>query len=571
MELKHLRTYYGPNPFSDQPVLVVSFTRPLIPEWRCADLPLLVDFLRADPFGLSGKNEELDPATTVLDLTRYLLNKLGGAIKDYAVTHRNLVSAFVIGFFAPEASFAALETSVAILGGFICRPREEVDQIISRFIKRYSGYHPDYQANILIDYARKHNIPFFRFAEQTRFWQFGWGANSKIFLESLSNDDGAAAFLLQSDKVRSKSAFRALGVPTPDHVLVRDSEDLRLAAKRIGFPCVVKPADQGGGKGVTADVRSASELQEAFDAAREYTKAAVLIEQRIEGDEHRIMVMDGKFVCAVRRRPSQIVGDGTHSIRELIGYLNIGRNSDPASGELGPIKVDGALERHLQKRGYCLETVLPDGEGLSLRSVSNLSMGGVATDVTDRVNPEVRSMSEHLARTLGLGAVGFDYVTSDIGQPSSASGGAFIEMNTTPGLDICLTCGIPIERVLDRLLGEQTRRIPIRLVILKAEVDLDSIEEVQSLGYAVVSGGNLRLDSTIYRIGPAPDWSAVRSALRHRGATSVDIYTTAEEIVSKGLPVDRMSEVVLADSRLPKRWVATIQRHAEAVITSTRK
>lgn len=569
MDLKPLRTYYGPNPFSGEPVVVVSFPRLPQPGWRQKDLPLLIDYLEADPFGANVMGDEVDPATQVLQLARHLLNKLGGVIRHYSIADYSAGSAFIVGFFSPGVSFSALETSVAILTNFTSRPAAEVQKIADKFLKLHAGAHPDYQTNILIDYARGRDIPFFRFAEQTRFWQFGWGSNSKIFMESLSNDDGAAAYLLQRDKVKSKSVFKALGVPTPNHVLSSNEAELPLAVERVGFPCVVKPIDRGGGKGVTADVGNMSELQAAFVAAKAFTNGPVLVEQWIEGDEHRIMVVDGEFVCAIKRSPSEVVGDGSSTVIDLIEQLNRSRNPNPASGELRPVEIDTALERQLEKCGHSLGTVLPSGRKMVLRSVSNLSMGGVPIDVTAQAHPQVREMVEHIARTVGLGTAGFDYITTDLGQSPVATGGAFLEMNTTPGLDACLAGNFPVERVLDRMFRGQVARIPVQLFILPAEVNLDAIQTGQQSGQAVVSGGNARIGSTHYRMARSADWSAIKSVLRHRDVRSLHIYTTAAEIVAKGLPVDRMSKIVLADDRLPRQWIPVLKRYADAVVTST--
>lgn len=169
MDLKHLKTYHGPNPFSDQPVIVVSVTRSSMPEWQREDLPLLIEYLGADPFSGSGNGEGIDPEANVLKLSRLLLGRLGGVIQDYAITTGENGPAFVVGFFSPKVSLAALESSVAILTNFLHQPKQYVQDIVERFVRVCTGIHPDYQADILMAYARSRDIPFLRFAEQTRF------------------------------------------------------------------------------------------------------------------------------------------------------------------------------------------------------------------------------------------------------------------------------------------------------------------------------------------------------------------------------------------------------------------
>lgn len=560
MILKHERTYFGANPFSARPVVVVSFVRPRERLWRSQDLPELTRRLKADPFRNLDAAQALDPAMHVMSLTRFLLSGLGGKIRDYRIATSASRSYFVVGFFSPRTSLAALDLAVEILGAFAKEPPRDTVDRVADFLRSNQAEHPDYQANILMDYAEVRQIPFFRYAPNIHFWQFGWGANAKVYTESLSADDSAIAFLLQRDKQKSKSVFRALGVPTPAYALADDIGVLAGIADTIGYPCVVKPIDRGGGKGVTADVGNLAELEAAFIAARTRSKSPILVEKWVPGEEHRIMVVNGEFVCAIRRSPSTVTGDGRSTITALIDRLNKNRNANPALGQPRPMLIDDALGRHLRKSGYSLDSVLPAGSNLVLRSVSNLSMGGIAHDVTRETHPEVRAMVEHMARTLRFGTAGFDYITSDIGKSPREAGGTFLEMNTTPGLDICLAGKFPIDRVLEKMFGKRVGRIPAYLHVLPEGARIRMPDRNCRLDHAIVNGAEIRVGATEYRVADPRGWAAVSAALRNQTVRSLDIYAGTDEIVTRGLPLDRFDKIVLADPAFPRHWLPVLER-----------
>jgi len=64
-----------------------------------------------------------------------------------------------------------------------------------------------------------------------------------------------------------------------------------------------------------------------------------------------------------------------------------------------------------------MESVFSGGDVVYLRAGANLSTGGIARDVTDRVHPSVHMMCERAARVLGLDICGIDLIARDIAAP----------------------------------------------------------------------------------------------------------------------------------------------------------
>ena len=92
-----------------------------------------------------------------------------------------------------------------------------------------------------------------------------------------------------------------------------------------------------------------------------------------------------------RRTPGHVVGDGKHSIAELVEIVN----QDPRRGVghekvLTRLELDAQAEMMMARVEVNANTVPAQGDIVHLRSTANLSTGGTATDVTDIIHPDNR-------------------------------------------------------------------------------------------------------------------------------------------------------------------------------------
>jgi cyanophycin synthetase len=261
--------------------------------------------------------------------------------------------------------------------------------------------------------------------------------------------------------------LEASEIPVPRGKIVYDEEDLQSAIDKIGYPIVTKPVNGNHGKGATTNIRNWEDAVNGLKAAKVYGRA-VICEKFITGRDFRALVINYKFVAAALRTPAAVIGDGLHTIQELIDIVN----SDPRRGYghekvLTAIKIDDFTMDMLAKKEYTLDTVLKDKEELWLKPTANLSTGGTATDVTDIVHPSNVFMCERIARIIGLNICGIDIMASDLSTPLSENGGAVLEVNAAPGFRMHLdpTEGLPrnvAEPVIDMLYPPgSSARIPI--------------------------------------------------------------------------------------------------------------
>jgi cyanophycin synthetase len=425
-----------------------------------------------------------------------------------------------------------------------------------------SRYRIDDHSHFLISAARMRQLPILPTGAPAC-WQFGWGSRSEIFWQAASNADGFAGFMVQKNKSLTKHLMRQLGLPTPPWRML--GADPLEAAREVGWPCVVKPGDRGGGKGITTNIRSDEELERAIALARSFS-SKVIAEAHEPGDDYRLTVIDYQLVSAVRREPPFVIGDGRSSVRDLIVALNKPRLGPLRKvGYLVPIRDDTALQDMLASKRLSLDSVLEKGVRLVLRSAANRSTGGHAVDVTDQIHPQTRMMAEVLAKAVSLRAVGIDYITKDITRPHHEVGGGFIEINTTPGLTVIAAAGRSEEEVGSYVLGSRPDRIPVTLLVCgqdgleqASQAFRQSITDAE--GAAAASAGWAQIGAFQLPAAAEEPMTLVYQMLRHRAVGALTIIWTPEMIYEFGVPVDRLEKVVIWEAELHDEWLSLLRR-----------
>lgn len=109
---------------------------------------------------------------------------------------------------------------------------------------------------------------------------------------------GVLASALAMDKLRTKQVWQSVGLPTPLHAALVSQEDCHLAAEQLGFPLIVKPANEGSSIGM-AKVDDLDSLLAAWQEARQFD-SQVLVEQWISGPEFTIAMLAGEVLPPIR-------------------------------------------------------------------------------------------------------------------------------------------------------------------------------------------------------------------------------------------------------------------------------
>ena len=321
----------------------------------------------------------------------------------------------------------------------------------------------------LVQAAEERDIPWLRLNRYSLV-QFGHGRYQQRIQATTTGRTSNIAVELAGDKEETNGILRDLGLPVPEQRIVRHASDAVRAAKYIGFPVVLKPLAGNHGRGVSINLKTADEVEVAFKKAREHGRT-IIVESYIEGFDHRLLVIDGQLVAAAKREPGHVVGDGKHTIEQLVDIVN----EDPRRGVghekvLTRLEFDHQAERLLNKIGYDKDTVPEKDEVVYLRSTANLSTGGTALDVTDTIHPDNREMAVRAIKAIGLDIGGVDFLTKDITLSYREAGGAICEVNAGPGfrMHVAPSEGTPRDvggAVVDMLFPPETpTRLPIAAI-----------------------------------------------------------------------------------------------------------
>jgi cyanophycin synthetase len=284
----------------------------------------------------------------------------------------------------------------------------------------------------LVRAAEARAIPWLRLNEQSLV-QLGHGKYQQRLQATVTGRTPHIAVELASDKEETNKILASLGLPVPQQELVQSETQAVRAARRIGFPVVTKPYNGNHGRGISIRLTTDEEVAHGFKVAREHSRS-VVVESFLEGDDHRLLVVNGELIAATRRTPGHVVGDGEHTVSELVDIVN----QDPRRGVghekvLTRLELDAQAHKMLERAALTAGSVPQKGRVVYLRSTANLSTGGTATDVTDVIHPDNREMAERAVRAIGLDVGGVDFLSKNITESYRKIGGGICEVNAAPG------------------------------------------------------------------------------------------------------------------------------------------
>lgn len=420
----------------------------------------------------------------------------------------------------------------------------------------------------ILDMAHKQNVPYRHFGSSIV--RLGWGAKSRLLQHSATEADSALAAGVCGSKTLTARLLNALGFPGAEHIAVLSLEEAISAAKTIGWPLVVKPANRERSEGVTINVTDRAGLVAAYEEAHQLSPQ-VLIERQAPGVNHRLLVAEGKLIYATKRLPKNVLGDGVHTIAEL------GAIGDARLAKMPPWKrykgwiFDDEVDRLLADQGHSRDTIPAEGERVLLRAMSVNAWGGEIVNLTAEVHPDNARLAIEATRALGLSVCGVDLMSTDITKPWHETGGIINEMNFRPQFVWQLReadaasvvpalqlddCRIPVHAVTGHgdLLG-QARALHARLAAAGRKAHLTTA--------ALSEDGEGR---------PIP----MRQSAMFDRAVALLLRPDVEELIMVGEPgeyfkrgfaVDRLDEVIVFDSDEDRAAQTLREFHTRIAIT----
>jgi cyanophycin synthetase len=296
--------------------------------------------------------------------------------------------------------------------------------------------------------------------------QLGWGAHARSIHRSTTDCDSAIGLHLSRDKFLTAQILRQAGLPAPVHHKARSLAEAQNFAQRMAFPVVVKPSDLERGEGVAVDITE-SNLEAAFQTAFNLSPSkTVLIERQVPGVCHRLFIVNGELLYAVKRLPIGVYGNGKSSVSELVHAAHIEQMKRPPWTRSGAQLLQPLPLETLHEQGLTPADVVPAGQFVALRRIETSAWGGVDEDVTSTLHPDNVSAAVRAAQLLGLEVAGVDLISPDITQAWHTNGAVINEVNYAPLLGGGEISRAHIPAFLARIL-KGNGKIPIEIIVDK--------------------------------------------------------------------------------------------------------
>jgi len=272
------------------------------------------------------------------------------------------------------------------------------------------------------------------------FLELAYRGKTIIVNKTRSHKMSLMAGLLAKNKQASNLLLRRHRLPVPDDIVVSATTGEATRFLHTHRRVTVKPLDTSRSAGVTVDVQTEAELEQAIRTARAHSES-VMIQRYVEGFDYRVLVIAGQGICALEYRPAYVEGDGRSTIEQLILQLNEEqRRRNPIADfeSFKPVRIgSGELQAHLMRQGRALQDIMDRGEQVQLFTQANALAGEISEVVTDRtahIHPVAMRMAIEAAQALNIDVAGVDIRCLDIGAPLGGDNGGILEVNALPDM-----------------------------------------------------------------------------------------------------------------------------------------
>jgi cyanophycin synthetase len=311
---------------------------------------------------------------------------------------------------------------------FVAELEEKVIRVAERL-----AYGPSTGA--IVSEAERRGIPVLRLDPRRSLVQLGHGAFQKRVWATVTSETPNISVDVAGNKELTNRLLGEVGIPVPRSSVVRSADEAIQAARRMGYPVVLKPLDGNHGRGVMINLPDDDAVREAYPfAERESRERYVVAETFVPGKDYRILVINNQIVAVAERVPAHVRGDGVHTVQELVETTNQDlRRGVGHEKILTRIAVDGQTIEVLAKQELTLESVPAEGRFVQLKLTGNMSTGGTSIDRTDDIHPDNVEIARQAAMVVGLDVAGIDFITPDIARSVREQRGAIVEVNAGPG------------------------------------------------------------------------------------------------------------------------------------------
>ncbi len=232
------------------------------------------------------------------------------------------------------------------------------------------------------------------------------------------------------DKWDMKLRFRKAGLPVPSGEAVSSWKQAEALFPKLTKPVIVKPRTGSRGRHTTTFIYTLEDLKLGFKRAKQLCYW-VIIEEHLDGPVYRGTVINYELQGVLRGDPPSIVGDGVHTIEELVKI----KNSMPHEG-VADITLSSSTNIFLTRQSLNPQSVPALGREIFLTEKIGVSYGGSSSEDFDVCHPDTKRIFVDAARIMGDQVVGFDFIIPDITKSYREQRAGFIECNSLPFINL---------------------------------------------------------------------------------------------------------------------------------------
>lgn len=231
-----------------------------------------------------------------------------------------------------------------------------------------------------------------------------------------------------------KKKFLAAGIPMAQGRACRTFTQALKTMNDVGTPVIAKPHIGSRSRHTSINITTPEQLKVAFRKANQLSPW-VIIEQQLQGDVFRILLVQGKMVAVARREMPHVVGDGVSTIRQLVEL----ENKNP--GRNGPtfhrLPTGDEVLEELARKNMDWDSIPAKKAVVIIDTHVSRYYGASTTDFTDRVHPENIKLFEHIGTVLDDSLVGVDFIIEDMERSwKEQKLCGVIECNSLPNVDL---------------------------------------------------------------------------------------------------------------------------------------
>ncbi len=386
------------------------------------------------------KGELLDKGLSILDEMQKMIKALrpdDQGMVQYLEEQKNILM-------NPELSYASIIKAEIQSSSYLDYHLDRAKQYAEESSKagyKFAGYEDlELSTQLLLKAAVKRGIRFELIDREDNFVVLTKGDHQEYVKQATKTAlDSYSTVLIMENKIVTKEVLKQHGIRVPAGKAYRSPQEAMLDYELYrDSKIVIKPKSTNFGLGITIFTRSFTEedYQQAVEMAFAHDRT-ILLEEFIAGKEYRFLVMGDEVVGILHRVPANVVGDGIHTIEQLIAR----KNRDPLRGKgyrtpLERIQL-GEAEKLFLKNQFLNASDIPGaGEVIYLRENSNISTGGDSIDYTDDIPESYNQLAIRAAKAAGATFCGVDMMIGHIQEEANNGNYSIIEINFNPAIHI---------------------------------------------------------------------------------------------------------------------------------------